>query len=181
MQSKHYSACFGGSAENRTPVRTRKPYVFYMLISAFVFVMQQDLSHQLHPYPLIIHQIVEAQSDYFRFNLRRLISGFGTTSSERRLVLSPCDGIKLLIYYTSIRQREHTHCCQLIFRPTWFKRTQSSLHMLAYHFGLSSNPVTPMITSAKVRNKFELWKFSCNYITIFKSISKTLKKNNSSF
>ena len=116
MQSKHYSACFGGSAENRTPVRTRKPYVFYMLISAFVFVMQQDLSHQLHPYPLIIHQIVEAQSDYFRFNLRRLISGFGTTSSERRLVLSPCDGIKLLIYYTSIRQREHTHCCQLIFR-----------------------------------------------------------------
>ena len=94
MQFQHYSVRFGGSAENRTPVRTRKPYVFYMLISALIFVMQQDLSHQLHPYPLKFHQIVEDQPDYFRFYLRRLIFGFGTTSSERRLVLSPCDGIE---------------------------------------------------------------------------------------
>ena len=41
-----------GPAESRTPVRTRKPYAFYMLIPAFIFVMQQDLNHQLHPYPL---------------------------------------------------------------------------------------------------------------------------------
>ena len=67
MQFKHYSVRFGGSAENRTPVRTRKPYVFYMLISALIFVMQQDLSHQLHPYPLKFHQPVEAPVDYSRF------------------------------------------------------------------------------------------------------------------
>ena len=122
-----------------------------MLISAFIFVMQQDLSHQLHPYPLKFHPTAEAQPDYFRFNLRRLISGFGTTSSERRLVLSPCDGIKLIIYCASIKQREHTHCCQLNFRPTCLWRTQSSLRMLTYHFSLPSNPVTPMVVAAKVQ------------------------------
>ena len=83
-----------GSGGNRTLVRTRKPYAFYMLIPAFIFVMQQDPDHQLHPYPLKLHPIIEAWQDYFRFNLRRLIFGFGTTSSERRLVLSPGDGIE---------------------------------------------------------------------------------------
>ena len=53
--------------------------------------------------------------DYFRFNLRRWISGFGTTSSERRLVPLPGSGIKLAIYYTSIKQRERTLFRQLIF------------------------------------------------------------------
>ena len=133
----------GGGGGSRTLVRTRKPYAFYMLISAFIFVMQQDLSHQLHPYPLKFHPVIEAWQDYFRFNLHRWISGFGTTSSERCLVLSPSKRIKPVIYCTSIRQREHTHCCQLIFRPAWLWRTQSSLRMLTYHLDLPSNPVTP--------------------------------------
>ncbi len=41
-----------GSGGNRTLVHTRKPYAFYMLILAFIFVLQQDPSHQLQPYPL---------------------------------------------------------------------------------------------------------------------------------
>ena len=153
----------GGSGGNRTLVRTRKPYAFYMLIPAFVFVMLQDLGYQQHPYPLKFHPASEARPDYSRFYLRRLISGFGTTSSERRLVLSPCDGIKLVIYCASIKQREHTHCCQLIFRPTWLWRTQPSLRMLTYHFGLPSNPVTPMIQPAKVRTFSEI----CNFFSPF--------------
>jgi hypothetical protein len=44
-----------------------------------------------------------------------LILRFGTTSLERRLVSPPSREIKLAIYYTSIKQREHTYCCQLIF------------------------------------------------------------------
>ena len=41
-----------GPAGSRTPVRTRKPYAFYTLIPAFIFVRQQDLDHQLPSYPL---------------------------------------------------------------------------------------------------------------------------------
>ena len=104
-----------GAGGSRTLVRTRKPYAFYTLILAFVFELQQDPSHQLQPYLLKLHPCIGACMNYFRFNLRRLIFGFGTTSSERRLVPLPCKGIKPVIYYTSIRQREHTHCCQLNF------------------------------------------------------------------
>ena len=114
-----------------------------MLIPAFIFVMRQDLGHQPHPYPLKFHPAIEAWQDYFRFNLRRWISGFGTTSSERRLVLLPGRRIKLVIYCTSIKQREHTLCCQLIFRPTWLRSQQPSLRMLTYHLGSLSNPVNP--------------------------------------
>ena len=125
-----------------------------MLILAFIFVSQQDPSHQLQPYPLKFHPDIGACPDYFRFNLRRLISGFGTTSSERRLVSPPCREIKLLIYYTSIRQREHTHCCQLIFRPNGLWSIQPSLRMLTYHLGLLSNPVNPMESACKGTKKF---------------------------
>ena len=94
IDSQRYITKLCGSGGNRTLVRTRKPYAFYMLIPAFIFVMQQDPDHQLHPYPLKLHPIIEAWQDYFRFNLRRWIFGFGTTSSERRLVLLPGSGIE---------------------------------------------------------------------------------------
>ena len=84
----------GGAGGSRTLVQTGKPYAFYMLILAFIFVLLQDPSHQQQPYPLKFHPAIEVWQDYFRFNLRRLIFGFGTTSSERRLVLSPGDGIE---------------------------------------------------------------------------------------
>ena len=53
----------------------------------------------------------------FPIFLRRLVLRFGTTSLGRRLVSLPCKEIKPVVYCTSTRQREHTRCCQLIFRP----------------------------------------------------------------
>lgn len=105
---------FSGLAEIRTPVRTRKPYVFYMLISAFGFRATArpepptvTLSSKLHP-------CTEAYTGYFRFYLHRLTLRFGTTSLEQCLVPSSDDGIKLIIYYTSIKQRERSYFRQLI-------------------------------------------------------------------
>ena len=144
---------FSGAGGSRTLVRTRKPYAFYTLILVLIFVLQQDPSHQLQPYLLKLHPCIGAYTNYFRFNLRRLIFGFGTTSSERRLVLLPCKRIKPVIYYTSIRQREHTHCCQLIFRELRLWRELSSLRVLTYHFISPSNPVNPKTKIVVIMNR----------------------------
>ena len=48
----HFKSGAGGI---RTLVQTGKPYAFYMLILAFIFVQQQDPSHQLLPYSLKFH------------------------------------------------------------------------------------------------------------------------------
>ena len=45
-----------GAGGIRTLVQTGIPYAFYMLILAFIFVQQQDPSHQLLPYSLKFHQ-----------------------------------------------------------------------------------------------------------------------------
>ncbi len=132
-----------GSGGNRTLVQTRKPYAFYMLIPAFVFVLQQDPDHQLQPYLLKLHPTVGAPDGLFPIFLRRLIFRFGTTSSERRLVLLPCRRIKPVNYCTSFRQRERKCFRQLIFRPTGLWSPQPSLRMLTYHLSSLSNPVTP--------------------------------------
>ena len=58
---------FCGPGGNRTHVRTRKPCAFYMLIPDFIFVIHQDLDHQVHPYPLKLHHDIGACRDYFRF------------------------------------------------------------------------------------------------------------------
>ena len=105
--------CLSGAGGSRTHVRTRKPYAFYTLIPALIFERRQDLDHQPPPYPLKLHRRAEASRRLFPNYLRRLFLGFGTRSLGRRLVPSPCDGIKLKIYCTSIKQREHTCCCQL--------------------------------------------------------------------
>ncbi len=51
---------------------------------------------------------------YFRCYCTAWPVGFGTTSTERCPVPSPCKGIKLTVYCASTKQREHTCCCQLI-------------------------------------------------------------------
>ena len=153
-----------GDGGSRTLVRTRKPYAFYTLIPDLIFVWRQDLDHQPAPYPQKFHSHSGAYESYFRFNLRHWISGFGTTSSEWRLVPLPGSGIKLVIYCASIKQREHTCCCQLIFRPTWLWRTQPSLRVLTYHFVSPSNPVIPRMSEhtcqmARLwRQKYEVWR-----------------------
>jgi len=111
--SRCLAAVFRGPAGSRTPVRTRKPYAFYTLIPAFIFVPWQDLDHQPRPYLLKFHLTSGALQGYFRFSLHRLISGFGTTSSERCLVPLSDSRIKPVIYCTSIRQRERSCFRQL--------------------------------------------------------------------
>ena len=80
-----------------------------------VFELQQDPDHQLQPYPLKFHPMREAAQDYFRFNRTALPKRFGTTAFEQCLVLSPCDWIKPIIYYASIRQRERICFRQINF------------------------------------------------------------------
>ena len=104
-----------GAGGSRTLVQTGKPYAFYTLIPAFGFRAAARPGPPTDALAPKFHPTVGAQWDYFRFNLRRLIFGFGTTSSERRLVLLPGKRIKLAIYYTSIKQRERTLFRQLIF------------------------------------------------------------------
>ena len=50
----------GGAGGSRTLVQTGKPYAFYMLIPAFIFVLWQDLDHQPQPYPLKLHPVIGA-------------------------------------------------------------------------------------------------------------------------
>ncbi len=57
-----------GAGGSRTLVQTGKPYAFYMLIPAFIFVLRQDPDHQPQPYPLKLHHADGAQRDYSRFN-----------------------------------------------------------------------------------------------------------------
>ena len=92
------------------------PTLSTRLFQPLVFVCRQDLDHQPTSYPLNFHQCSEAYTDYSRFNLHRLLSGFGTRSSERCLVQLSNSWIKPVIYCTSIRQRERNYFRQLIFR-----------------------------------------------------------------
>ena len=64
---------------------------------------------------------------------------------ERCLVPSPGDGIKPVIYYASIRQRERTCFRQLNFWPNGLWSLQSSLRMLTHHLDPLSNPVNPKV------------------------------------
>ena len=85
------------------------------LFQPLIFELWQDLNHQPQPYPLKFHHSVGAHDDYFRFNRTALPKSFGTTAFERCLVPSPCDGIKPVIYCTSIRQRERNCFRQINF------------------------------------------------------------------
>ena len=84
----------------------------------------------------------------FPIYLHRLTLRFGTTSLEQCLVASPCNAIKPMIYYASIRQRERNYFRQLIFWFLWFRSKKPRLHVLTYHFISPSNPVNPEIIYA---------------------------------
>ncbi len=114
-----------------------------MLIPDFIFVRWQDPDHQPPPYPLKLHCSIGAYCNYSRFNRTACPERFGTTASERCLVLLPCSGIKPVIYCTSIRQRERSCFRQINFWPSGLWSTQPSLRMLTYHLNPLSNPVRP--------------------------------------
>ena len=107
------------------------------------------------PYPLKLHRRFGASRRLFPNNLRRLTLGFGTTPLERRLVRLPCKRIKLVIYCTSIKQREHTRCCQLIFRPKrlWSLQPPSSacLHTISSCRQIQSTPLFMLLPWLSVR------------------------------
>lgn len=113
----HKETVICGAGGSRTLVQTGKPYAFYTLIPDFCFRAAARpgppttaLVPELHPY-------TGTCADYSRFACTACSRRFGKTSLERCPVPSPCDGIKLIIYCTSIKQREHTYCCQLNFCP----------------------------------------------------------------
>lgn len=139
-----------------------------------VFELQQDPDHQLQPYPLKFHHAREATHDYFRFNRTALPKRFGTTAFEQCLVLSPCDWIKPIIYYTSIRQRERNYFRQINFRPLRFRSQQTTLRVLTYHSNPLSNPVNPSLShEPKLRvifAKIVLSVIICKFIAIFSII-----------
>ena len=109
------------------------------------------------------HPCIGAYRDYSRFYLRRLIFGFGTTSSERRLVLLPGKRIKPVIYYASIRQRERNFFRQLIFPQLRLWREPRSLRVLTYHLNPLSNPVNPRYRFRKIAAKIGFFPIPCNF------------------
>jgi len=169
-----------GAGGSRTLVRTRKPCAFYMLIPDSVFVRRQDLDHSagtLSPKTSPAHRGLRW---LFPILLRRLTLGFGTTPLERRLVRLPCKRIKLVIYCTSIKQREHTRCCQLLFRPNGLWSLQPSLRMLTHHFVSPSNPVNPILAMAVAANlggqASSLGK-ACAKVTLFLETATFFRRN----
>ena len=146
----------GGAGGSRTLVQTGKPYAFYTLIPDFGFRVPTRPGPPIDTLAPKFHPCIGAYRDYFRFNLRRLILRFGTTSLERRLVSPPCREIKLAIYYTSIKQRERTLFRQLIFSQLRLWREPRSLRVLTYHLNPLSNPVNPRyrkrISVANIQN-----------------------------
>ena len=144
-----------GAGGSRTLVQTGKPYAFYTLILAFSFRVMA------RPRPPTItlsskNSFVERGiNKLFPIYLHRSTLRFGTTSLERCLVPSTIDGIKPVIYCTSIRQRERNcfrqlNCCLLRFRSQ-----QTMLRVLTYHFIPLSNPVNPKMISLHQRDERE--------------------------
>ena len=79
-----------------------------------VFECRQDQSHQPAPYPLKFRKSHGERLMLFPILLCRFTKRFGTRAFERHLVSTTLAEIKL-IYCTSIKQREHSFRCQIIF------------------------------------------------------------------
>ena len=71
-------------------------------------------SHQPMPYPLIFRKSYGEELKLSPILLCRFIKRFGARAFERHLVSTTLAEIKL-IYYTSIKQREHNFRCQIKF------------------------------------------------------------------
>ena len=159
IESQRHITKLRGAGGIRTLVQTGKPYAFYTLIPDFGFRAPTRPGPPIDALAPKSHPCIGACKNYFRFSLRRLIFGFGTTSSERRLVLLPCKRIKPVIYCTSIRQRERNCFRQLIFPQLRLWREPRSLRVLTYHLNPLSNPVNPRCDL--YRRKCPLAHFGC--------------------
>ncbi len=118
----------------RTLVRTVRPYAFYTLIPAFgfrVLARPGPPTNTLSSKSFIFGP--RPPEDYFRRNCTATPRSFGKRALERCLVPSPGDGIKPVIYYASIRQRERNCFRQLICRSLSFRSKPTRLRVLTYH------------------------------------------------
>ena len=79
-----------------------------------IFEHKQDQSHQPMPYLLIFRKSYGEELKLSPILLCRFIKRFGARAFERHLVSTTLAEIKL-IYYTSIKQREHNFRCQIKF------------------------------------------------------------------
>ena len=84
--------------------------------------------------------------DLFCVFLRHYVLSAHRHGLERRLVQAPGARNKL-IYYTSIRQREHKKCCQLYFEAR-LTSIASLLGVLTQPFYLLSKPDSPSLALA---------------------------------
>ena len=105
----------GGAGGIRTHVQTGKPYAFYTFIPAFGFRATARPGPPTGALASKFSSCRRGPTRLFPIYLHRLILRFGTTSLERCLVPSSDDGIKPVIYCTSIRQRERNCFRQLNF------------------------------------------------------------------
>ena len=129
-----------GANGSRTRVQTRNTYAFYTFILALIFVRRQDPSHQPPAYLLDFRYHIAAcdtYSVYFcaakSFSPQTRLGATSRSSAWRP---------KKLIYYTSIRQREHKKYCQLCFEAR-LTSVASLLGVLTQPFYLLSKPNSP--------------------------------------
>jgi hypothetical protein len=108
-------AISSGAGGIRTHVQTGKPYAFYTFIPAFGFRATARPGPPTGALASKISSCCRGPTRLFPIYLHRLTLRFGTTSLERCLVPSSDDGIKPVIYCTSIRQRERSCFRQLNF------------------------------------------------------------------
>ena len=94
IESQRHITKLRGAGGIRTLVQTGKPYAFYTLIPDFGFRAPTRPGPPIDALAPKSHPCIGACKNYFRFSLRRLIFGFGTTSSERRLVQLPSSRIE---------------------------------------------------------------------------------------
>lgn len=102
-----------GAGGIRTHVQTGKPYAFYTFIPAFGFRATARPGPPTGALASKNSSCCRGPTRLFPIYLHRLTLRFGTTSLERCLVPSSDDGIKPVIYCTSIRQRERSCFRQL--------------------------------------------------------------------
>ena len=104
----------------------------------------------------------------FPIVLHRLTLRFGTTSLERCLVPSPSDGIKPVIYCTSIRQRERNCFRQLNFMSTMIMEIadESPRAYVPFHLAVKSmsTPRLRRYVVAKLSISLLIAKYFCVYL-----------------
>ena len=154
-----------GAGGSRTLVQTRKQYAFYMLIFALIFVLQQDQSYQLLPYPLLFRCPYKATTSYPRFVRTSVSNRLGERAFERCLVLTPCIWMKLNLLY-SIKQQERNYFRQLLF----WNPGLTSRHSDARHAYI---PFLPAVKTKQPQNRFFVIN---NKLTILMPKSQRLKQ-----